>query len=274
MYRAWIVLIGWAGLVGVASAQNLPHDVKNWKLEYAISGGNYPIHRGMTLTSSGDLTVWNFDSRVSGHASSELMTKIGDFLKTAKRARPFTPGPDQRYSTLTLTSPGVSAELEPSGSVTDLLFQTMDATMSKALLGSWWESEWKLCNPAAQITAEQVDPPIERLEFSGDGSFSVTWRGGGAEAPGRPGERFVWVPDYSGRYTISPDHNGIHLSFVNGIRAPRDFEGDGNFVVDDQKLVLMRLWLGTNKAKVKPDICEITFKRLSEPVADAAGTRK
>jgi len=244
-----------------ASAQAVPRDLKTWTLEYSIDGGTTPFHRAVTVTQSGDLSVLYFDDRVTRHASPELMRKITDFMKVAKKARPLTPGPDQRYASLKLTSPGLTLELEAPDAISELLSQTMDATTKEALIGSWWESEWKLCHPAAQLTADQMDPPIQNLVFREDGHFSVTWQGGGAESPGRPGEPFIWVPDYSGSYSTFPDENRIHLIFEGGIRPPRDFSGDGNFTIDDNKLVLRNLWLGTYKAKQKPDICELTFKR-------------
>jgi len=265
--RAFIsVAISCAALVSFANAQAVPPNLKTWTLEYSVDGGNTPYHRAVTVTQTGGLTVSYFDDRVTGHASPELMAKITDFLKVAKKARPFAPGQDQRYASLTLTAPGLALELEKPDAISALLSQTMNATTQKALIGSWWESEWKLCHPAAQLTAEQMDPPIQILALRDDGHFSVTWQSGGAESPGRPGEPFIWMPDYSGSYNISPDEDRIHLVFESGIRSPRDFSGDGNFEIDDKKLVLRNLWLGTYKAKQKPDICEMTFKRTDEPV--------
>ena len=258
------VFICFAAHLNCANSQAVSRDLKTWSLEFSVDGGMTPFHRGLTVTQSGDLSVSNFNDRISGHASAELITKITDFLKVAKKARPFTPGPDQRSASLTLTSPGLTVELEAPAAISELFLQTMDATTKQALIGSWSESGWKLCHPAAQLTAEQIDTPIQNLVFREDGHFSVTWHGGGAESPGRPGEPFIWVPDYSGRYTILADYNGIRLVFETGIHSPRDFSGDGNFEIEDKKLVLRNLWLGTYKAKEKPDICEMTFKRTNE----------
>jgi|SRR5581483_4740037 len=241
-----------------------PDDLKQWTLEYAIDGGLAPSHRGLRLTQAGDVSVSTGRSGVTEHASPDLMTKITEFLKSAQKATPFTPGPDQRSTSLTLTSAGVIEELELTSNIADLLSQTIDRAIKRAFLGNWWESEWKLCHPAAQLTAGQMDVPIESLIFRDDGHFSVTWRGGGAESPGRPGEPFIWVPDYSGSYTIIPDDDSIHLKFENGIHAQRDFSGDGHFQIDGEKLVLNNLWLGTYQAKQRPDICEMTFKRSSD----------
>ena len=268
------VFICFAAHLNCANSQAVSRDLETWSLEFSVDGGMTPFHRGLTLTQSGDLSVSNFNDRITGHASTELMTKITDFLKLAKKARPFTPGPDQRHASLTLTSPGLTVELEASDPITELFFQTMDATTKHALIGNWWESEWKLCHPVAQLTGDRMDPLIQSLIFRADGHFSVTWPGGGAESPGRPGEPFIWLPDYSGRYTILPYFNGIRLIFESGIHSPRDFSGEGNFAINDNKLVLRNLWLGTYKAKEKPDICEMTFKRTNEPVPAHGSARK
>ena len=91
--RAFIyVAISCAALVSFANAQAVPPNLKIWTLEYSIDGGNNPYHRAVTVMQSGDLTVSNFDNRVTGHASTELITKITDFLKVAKKARPFCVG--------------------------------------------------------------------------------------------------------------------------------------------------------------------------------------
>jgi hypothetical protein len=248
----------------VTGADTFPENSKTWTLEYSIDGGIRPFHRALSLTQSGDLTVSNSSHRITGRASSEVMAKVTDFLKTAGKARPITPGPDQRSASFTLTSAGQTLELEASDAISELLVQTMDAMTKKALIGNWWESEWKFCHAVPQLTAEQMDPPIQTLTFRDDGQFSVSWPGGGAESPGRPGEPFIWVPDYTGSYSVFPAEDRVRLVFENGIHSPRDFAGDGDFELEDNKLVLRNLWLGTYKATQKPDICEMTFKRSKE----------
>jgi hypothetical protein len=108
------------------------------------------------------------------------MAKITEFLKIAKKRD----RPDQRYVSLMLTSPGLTLGLEAPDAISEPLFQAMNERTKNALIGSWWESEWKICPPAAQLTAEQIDARIESLVFRSDGRISVTWRGGGAESPG------------------------------------------------------------------------------------------
>ena len=258
------VSILFANLLAGGFAQAVPRGLKTWTLEYSIDGGITTFHRAITLTKSGDLTVAYFEHRLTGHASPELMRKVEEFLEVAHEARPHRRNPDERVVSLTLTSPGATLKLEAPDPIAELLLDTMTATTTKALIGSWWESEWKLCHPAAQMTAQQMDPPVQSLVFRKDGRFSLTWRGGGAESPGRAGEQFIWVPDYSGRYSTSLDATSIHLTFENGIHPPRDFDGDGDFEIGDNELVLRNLWLGTYKSEEKTDICEMTFKRSSE----------
>lgn len=264
---AFIVATVWLiDTPSLVSAQTLPRDLKTWTLEYTAGGGIRARGMSLKLTQDGALNVSNIsESNVRAHAPAELMTRIREFLKVAHQSRPTMPGPDQSYDELILTSAGVKYELAPE-SVRDLLSQTIDTVMNKEILGTWWESEWKLCQPAAQLTANQMDAPIESLVFQNDGHFSVTWRGGGARAYADPSGKtpHVSVPDYSGRYVISPDDGGIRMTFESGVHTPRDFSGDGGFQITEDKLVLSRVWLGTHSAKQKPDICEMTFKRSSE----------
>lgn len=255
------------GLSRYGVTQALPRDLKTWTLEYTAGGGMWA--RGMTLKLShpGELKISNIaESNVHMQASAELMMRIQEFLKVARQARPTTPGPDQPYDLLILTSAGAKYELAPE-SVRDLLSQTIDAAMNKELLGTWWESEWKLCHPAAQLTAEQMDTPIESLVFQDDGRFSVTWRGRGARGYGDPSGKtpHLAVPDYSGLYVISPADGNIRMTLESGIHTPRDFSGEGSFQITEDKLALKRIWLGTYTAKQKPDICEMTFRRSTAP---------
>ena len=245
-----------------ATTQDLPRNLKTWTLEYTAGGGNRPRGMSLKLTQASELDISNIaESNLRTRATSELMTKVQDFLKVAHQVRPTMPGPDEPYDELILTSAGAKYELAPEN-VRDLLSQTINVAMNKELLGTWWESEWKLCEPAAQLTVEQMDTPIERLVFQDGGRFSVTWRGGGARAYGDSAGKtpHVPIPDYSGRYVISPADGDIRVTFESGIYKPRDFSGEGSFQITEDKLVLKRVWLGTYTAKQKPDICEMTFK--------------
>jgi hypothetical protein len=230
------------------------------------------VNRHLRLTQSGELDVsflpGEYNSHFSAHASPELVKRIADFLQVAEKERPSTGkpiAPDALYVSLAVIAHGSKYMLETPDDIASLLETALNSTVKKAFVGTWTESVWKLCKPATQLTADQMDPPIERLVFQDDDRFSVTWRGGGAEVPGNVGEPFVWLPDYSGRYALDPDHNSIHMTFENGIHTPRDFSGDGIVRINGDKLILNNVWLGTYRAKQKPDICEMTFVRSPEP---------
>lgn len=97
------------------------------------------------------------------------------------------------------------------------------------IVGSWRESGWKLCRPAAQLTAADMDAPIDDLTFRDDGTFSVTWRGGGAHTGDIP---HVFIPDYSGHYTVEPVAGRITLRIDDGLFVPGDFSGDGTYATE------------------------------------------
>jgi hypothetical protein len=132
--------------------------------------------------------------------------------------------------------------------------------LALGLVGSWQQSGWKLCKPAEQLTKADVDPPIADLQFHADGTFSVMWLGGGAHTTGIP-HVFVPVPDYHGHYTVNAAAGRISMRVDNGLFVPRDFSGDGAYILDGNQLTLKGIWFGTKEAKQKPDICELTFTR-------------
>jgi hypothetical protein len=126
------------------------------------------------------------------------------------------------------------------------------------IVGSWWQSGWKLCKPAAQLSAADVDVPIDELVIRADGTFSVTWRGGGAHTGDIP---HVFIPDYTGHYTIESAAGRIRMRIDNGLFVPRDFSGSGTYIVKGSELTLTGVWFGTRQAPQRPDICELTFTR-------------
>jgi hypothetical protein len=126
------------------------------------------------------------------------------------------------------------------------------------IVGSWRESGWKLCTPVAQMTASDVDTPVDDLTFRDDGTFSVTWRSGGAQTLDVP---HVFVPDYSGHYTLDDAVHRITMRIDNGLFVPEDFAGTGTYTLDGGALTLTHVWLGTKAAPHRPDICELTFAR-------------
>ena len=152
----------------------------------------------------------------------------------------------------------IAKDPELTREMTTTLDATGDAALQQALVGSWWQSGWRLCRPAAQLGPSDIDPPIDALVFKSDGTFSVTWRGGGAHTLDLP---HVEVPDYSGRYTLPSTTGAIRMRYENGLYRPRDFSGDGSYQINGATLTLTGVWFGTRQAKTKPDICELTFTK-------------
>ncbi len=244
-----------------AGAQTLPRDLKTWTLEYSVSGGLAGIHRKATLTQSGELTAENRGSRAAGRASNELMAKVSEWLKVARPAKqkPGPPVPDAMYSSTTISSGEQKYSVElPAEIARDLNAASMKQ-MQTALLGHWRQSAWKLCTPVTQMDASQIDPPIDDLELRKDGTFSVTWRGGGAHTTDIP---HTFIPDYSGTFSFSPDTAHLSMKRQGGIFDPKDFVGEGTITIQPGQLILQRIWFGTRQAKQKPDICELTFVPL------------
>jgi len=234
-------------------------DLANWtNIVYSVSGGiAFNVH-SVTMTRDGFLTAADrrLGMDVRGRATSEQLSRLSVVLKSARDARKTPPMPDAIGTSLTVTVAGRAYDVEPTPELTNLLESVWKDTIAQAIVGSWTQSGWKPCHPVAQMTS--IDVPIEDLNLRGDGTFSVTWRGGGARTTEVPP---VTLPDYSGRYTITPELGAIHVAFPPGVPAPRDFNGDGSFQIAQDTLTLKNLWLGTRTASHKPDICELTFER-------------
>ncbi len=75
-----ILIAACATLFKYAAAQNLPPDTSAWSLEYSVSGGIAGINQHLQLAQTGELIVGG----VTTHASPELMTRIAEFLKSAR----------------------------------------------------------------------------------------------------------------------------------------------------------------------------------------------
>src|SRR6185312_1737663 len=160
------------------------------------------ITRHVSLTRDGDITAADrtLGYDVHGRVSSELVDQVAELLEHARPAKPSTGPviPDDVYSTLTIVAAGRKDEIEPSPQIDALLRQAAERAVQQAVVGTWREWRWKLCHPAAKLTASDVDPRIDALQFRADGRFEVTWPGGGAYTIGIP---HIPVPDYAGRYT-------------------------------------------------------------------------
>ena len=259
--RILIAMVGCSSaLLDSAAAQSPPRDLKEWNIDYVIGGGFAGIDRHLTVASDGVIVVadrFGAAERVEGRAPREFVTKIAAFLKVARDAKP-PKSPPMPGAWLTVRRGGREYSLEMTPEIVAVLREAMDTAVKQAVLGTWWESAWKLCKPAAQLAPSDVDLPIETLVFEADGSFSVTWRNGGAHTTGIP---HVFVPDYRGRYNISPESGSIEMHFENGMFVPSDFSGRGSLRINMNQLTLRKVWFGTKQAKKRPDICELTFTR-------------
>ena len=266
----------------MGAGQPIPQDLTQWALEYSIAGGQPALNRHLRLTQAGEMNVSanspDLGSHIDGHASDDVVSKVKAFLKAAHPAAPRSSHlrPEALERSAALIAGGARYDVALPADAAQLLDGAIDTTLRNALIGSWWESGWKLCHPVPTLAADQMDATIEQLVFQDDSRFAVTWQGGGARMYGDPSGKVphVSVPDYSGQYAIQPDRSHIHMTFGSGIYTPRDFAGDGSFQLNGGKLTLRNMWLGTYKAKQKPDICEMTFTRSGEAQAGASAQKQ
>jgi len=246
----------------VAATQSLPRDLSAWSVDYVVIGGIAGITRQVTVASGGSIVVQDryAADRVEGHVTPDVVAKIAGFLRVARDEKAPTgpPMPDAAGVGLTVTASGRAYALALTPQIAAVLDDAADKAVDDAVVGEWWESAWKLCTPAAQLAAEDIDSPIERLVFEPDGTFTVTWMGGGARTTGLP---HVSIPDYRGRYTIQPRSGSIDFRAETGVATPRDFSGRGTLRIKVTQLTLRGVWLGTRAAAKRPDICELTFTK-------------
>jgi hypothetical protein len=245
-----------------AGAQGPPRDPGDWQLEYAISGGIAIYAHALTVTRAGELKASDTRLRdnVTARAASDLVATITAFLRTAREAKKRPPMPDAIDTSLVLTSGGRKYELEPTPDIRAKLDAAWDAAVSGALVGSWRQSGWKLCKPAAQLAASEMDTPIDDLTFRSDGTFGLMWAGGGAHTTGVAHVQ-VPYPDYTGAYTVTASTGALSMRSRNPLVNLRDFSGEGRFRIDGAELTLTNIWLGTRQAPHKPEVCELTFAR-------------
>lgn len=266
--RLFVAMVALAALVSPASSaadQRLPIDANEWTLEYALYGGIAGLVRHLTVARDGTLTLQDMSAgSMVGRAPDELIGMIQAALQVAHEAKPpkvkREPMPDQGGLGFWVKTGGHQYALEMTSGIETLINDAVDIAERQAVVGTWRQSAWKLCKPAAQLTASDVDAPIAALIFEPNGTFSVTWRGGGAHATGIP---HVAVPDYRGRYNIGSQYGSIEMHIENGLFVPSDFSGHGYFTfgTSGKELKLRKVWFGTKKAAQKPDICELTFTR-------------
>jgi hypothetical protein len=259
--------------VNGASGETLPHDLDAWQVDFTITGTIKGLAERLTLDQSGNLIAGGLaggiGSRVEGRASPDLLAAVNAWLQVARPEKPDDGPPiaDALLLTAVLASGGQQYPLDVPPYLYPPLQAAYDAVISQALLGRWRETGWTLCTPAAQLTAADYDLPIDELSFHPDGTFTVTWRGGGAHTTGVP---HVFIPDYEGHYDADAAHGYLGLRFERGIINPRDFAGDGHFTITATELTLHDIWLGTRQAPKKPNICELTFAREADAPPDTS----
>lgn len=234
----------------VPAPQPLPSD---WTITYRMSGGIAGESRLLTVTRAGDLIAEErrFGQRAAGRAAPELMDRLDAFLRTARPAAPEPESPirDGLNFSLTFSANGQARDLELSREMTALLDEALTRTLRDALLGSWQQSAWKLCRPVPSLA--QIEPQITRLELAADGRYSVRWGTSGAH------------PEQHGRYRADPFRGTIGFE-LESPAAARDFSGNGRVRIDMDELRLEQVWFATVLAETKPDICELTFRRIGD----------
>lgn len=243
------------------SGTSAARDLSNWTtVEYGVSGGiAFNVH-SVTVTRDGALTAADrrLGMDVEGRAPDDLLARLNAFLKTARDAKQTPAMPDAIGTSLVATAGGRKYDLEVTPDVAAAMESAWKDLVSRAIVGTWSQSGWKPCQPTDRMAATDLDTPIEDLTFRADGTFSLTWQGGGARTTGAP---HVTLPDYSGTYSVTAPMGAIRLRVASGMTPPRDFDGDGSFQVAKGQLTLKGVWFGTNKAPRRPDFCDLTFGR-------------
>jgi hypothetical protein len=250
------------GLFDRVAGQSLPKELKEWTLEYGMSGGIAGIIRHITVTGDGAVTVEDRVGGLVGRVPDDLITRLAGFLKVARDEKPPAmnrrPIPDAMSQWLSVKTGGRDYRLEVTPEIAALIDDIVDRAGKQAVVGTWWQSGWKLCTPASKLAASDMAAPIETLVLKADGTFSVIWKNGGARPTGIP---HVAIPDYSGRYGLFPESGSVRMRIDSGISVPPDFSGQGSFRVTTNQLTFRNVWFGTKQATHKPDICELTFTR-------------
>jgi hypothetical protein len=245
-----------------SETQFLPKELGDWQLDYSVSGGLSFSAHALTVSRSGELRA--VDTRlgddVRARASQDVLKDITRFLSDARPARSTSPQPDAISAALVLKAGGRQYELALNETIQSRLDAAWDKAVAEALVGSWRESGWTLCRPAAVLTAADMDTPIDDLTFQRDGRFTLVWRGGGPETADIP-HVHVDVPDYTGTYAVTPTTGAMKMHSTSPLVSLRDFSGDGQFQIKGTELTLTRIWLGTRTAARKPDICALAFTR-------------
>jgi hypothetical protein len=262
--RRWpIAAVGFLALFGVCAAvrvwaQAEPPRPGAWTLEYSISGGFAPFLHRVTVRDSGELE--GVESRfgypgyhVKDRAPEALMARIRAALADLREpTHERSHKADFPTTTLVVSRGGHEYALAHPGDLVRRLDAAFDAAIASSVAGTWWESGWKLCSPAAQLTADDVDLPIHTLELRADGTLAATWAGLKTARQ---------TLHYEGTWRIDRRVSGFHMNPAPGASVPSDVKPDGQFGIDQNTLTLRNVWFGTVQAPHTPDICELTFTR-------------
>jgi hypothetical protein len=250
---ACLAIFGGPG-AAAASAQAAAPDPNAWTVEYTIAGGFAGFVHSITVQHTGDLEA--IDSRLRYHArsraSEDLMTRIRAALGKLVEPRPPRTYPDLPYATLLVTRNGHHYAFADQGDLVNRLEEAFGSAVSGAVQGTWWQSGWKLCKPAATLTRDDVDVPIETLELRKDGTFHLTW--GKGIRGGHP------ASTEDGTWRLDRRIAAFHIAPTDSVLL-RDLKPDGWFSINENTLTLRDVWFGTVQAAHAPDICELTFTR-------------
>jgi hypothetical protein len=114
------------------------------------------------------------------------------------------------------------------------------------LQGRWREVAWIQCGSGQEVVPED---PIRELMFRSDGTVTVAWH---------PIETYV---DYRGAYELI-EERGLKIVITWSAYAPRDFEGEGTYRIDDAgDLHLVDIWLGSPRDTRGLEGCGHRFER-------------
>lgn len=122
---------------------------------------------------------------------------------------------------------------------------TVYVPIDSPIVGHWREVAQISCASGDPV---EPDPAIEELLFRDTGDFSVTWL---------PFESYV---DYWGTWTHDPDTNALELVVTGGNYVPKDLDPTGIATVDDARLFLGEMWLGSSNDGPHPVMCGQTFE--------------
>lgn len=230
-----------------------------WTLTYSVSGGIAGTSRRVTVTSGGRLQIDDGRiGRLDVPALGDLNIRARDFVAAAREAERRSARPvSADQVALALAADGGTRYIEATPEIVNAIMRATDVAVWQSLVGTWRQTRWSACTPAAQLGPGEAEAAVEELALNGDSTFSVRWPGG----PRSTSLPNVAVPDYTGGFRAALTSGGIEFTLEPGAAAPGDFTGSGTFAFDGDRLRIRGIWFGTRSATHKPDVCEIEFVR-------------